>query len=290
MENYMKHIVLLLILVLLSSLLLSQSVTSNISQGTTQKNDRTTDGTLNFSVRTVTYGGRYAPRNSGVIWITNAANQFVKTIKVWAQPYRYTLIRWNASSGGNTTGAITGASLNNHQLHNVTWNWTNSQGVQVPDGEYKVNVEFTEHNATSSNMGKFKQITFTKGANPVTLTIPNETYFQNMSLIWTPIVVANSDELNPAAVLELLPGYPNPFEEQSNIRFKTDDTQLVELSILNLRGQKVLDRKLPPGKSEWTEFVWDGRNRWGERCPAGNYLVQLRQGSQIRTEKLQLLN
>lgn len=148
-----------------------------------------TGGTMNFSVRTATYNGAYAPRNAGAIWITNSQGQFVKTIKVWASQYRYTLIRWVNSSSNNTQGAITGASLNNHQLHNISWNGTNYQGTEVPDGDYKVNVEFTEHNASASNMGKFKQVTFTKGSSPVNLTIPNETYFRDMSLTWTPIVV-----------------------------------------------------------------------------------------------------
>ncbi len=148
-----------------------------------------TEGNAAFSVRTVTYNGGYAPRNAGVIWVTDSNNQFVKTIKVWANSYRYTLIRWIASSSQNMTGAITSASLNSHQLHNVTWNGKNWQNTEMPDGTYKFNIEFTEHNATAANMGKYKQVTFTKGSEPVTLTLPNETYFQNMSLNWTPVIV-----------------------------------------------------------------------------------------------------
>ncbi len=147
-----------------------------------------TEGQLAFSVRTATYNGPYAPRNAGVIWITNSQNQFVKTIKIWAASYRYTLIRWISSSGQNTQGAITGASLNNHQLHNVSWNGTDAAGNPVPDGDYKMNVEFTEHNATAGNMGKFKQIAFTKGTEPVNLTIPNEQYFRDMTLSWSPVI------------------------------------------------------------------------------------------------------
>lgn len=150
---------------------------------------RNTEGSMNFSVRTATYNGPYAPRNAGAIWVTNSQNQFVKTIKVWANQYRYTLVRWIASSNQNTTGATTGASLNNHQLHNVTWNGKNYQNVEVPDGEYKINVEFTEHNASASNMGKYKQVSFVKGPNPVNQTFPNETYFRDMQLTWTPVVV-----------------------------------------------------------------------------------------------------
>ncbi|MDP2173222.1 MAG: DUF2271 domain-containing protein [Candidatus Cloacimonadaceae bacterium] len=153
---------------------------------------RNTEGTLAFSVRTVTYNGAYAPRNSGAIWITNAQNQFVKTIKVWADTYRWTLIRWIASSNQNTTGAVTSASYNSHQLHNITWNGKNHQNLEMPDGEYKINVEFTEHNATAANMGKYKQVPFMKGINPIDITIPNETYFRDMTLGWNPIITNGS--------------------------------------------------------------------------------------------------
>ena len=148
-----------------------------------------TEGDMTFSVRTSTYNGPYAPNNAGVIWITNSQNQFVKTIKIWAATYRYTLIRWINSSSQNTQGAITSASLTSHQLHNINWNGKDYQGNDVPDGDYKINVEFTEHNASASNMGKFKQVTFTKGSAPVNQTIPNETYFRDMLLTWTPVLV-----------------------------------------------------------------------------------------------------
>ena len=163
-------------------------------EGSTFKGDSKvqTDGALAFSVLTATYNGQYRPRNAGAIWITNSQNQFVKTIKKWASNYEYTLIRWIASSGHNVVGAITSASYNTHQTHNVTWNGTNHQGNQMPDGEYKINIEFTEHNASSANMGKFKQISFNKSGEPLNLTIPNDTYFKNMSLTWTPVIVSGA--------------------------------------------------------------------------------------------------
>lgn len=165
-----------------------------------------TEGNANFAVRTATYNGAYAPRNAGVIWITDSNNQFVKTVKVWANNYRYTLIRWIANSSQNTTGAITGASVNTHRLHEVSWNGKNYQNIDMPDGEYKFNVEFTEHNATAANLGKFTQVSFIKGTQPVTLTIPNETYFRDMSLTWTPVIVngtisgiVSDEQANPLA-------------------------------------------------------------------------------------------
>ena len=181
---------LVFLLVLLSiCLLFSQQILQ--PQGMYVNELRNTDGTLTFTVRTVSYGGSYAPRNAGAIWVTNSSNQFVKTIKIWAQSYRSKLVKWVASSGNNTTGAITSASLNSHQLHTVTWNGTNTSNVAVPDGDYKINVEFAEHNATTNNPGKYKYVTFTKSAVAVDITPANETYFTNMHLTWAPVAPAN---------------------------------------------------------------------------------------------------
>lgn len=172
---------------------------------------RSVDGSVTFTVRTVTYNGPYGPRNAGAIWITNSSNQFVKTLKVWANQYRYTLVRWINSSNYNTTGAVTSASLNNHQLHTVTWNARNVAGSLVADGNYNFNVEFTEHNANSNNMGKYKTVTFAKGNTPVDQTWPNETWFRDLHLTWNPVIQngtvsgtvrgANSQALSGAVIM-----------------------------------------------------------------------------------------
>ncbi len=184
----MKKVIMPLIVILLFATLLLAEIWQNSNVGQILLDRLFTTGTASFGVRTVTYNGNYAPRNAGVIWVTDSNNQFVKTIKIWASNYRYTLIRWIASSGQNMTGAITSASLNSHQLHNVQWDGYDWQNSPMPDGEYKFNIEFTEHNASASNLGKYKQVVFSKGTEPVDLVIPNESYFQNMSLAWTPVV------------------------------------------------------------------------------------------------------
>lgn len=185
------------VIIMLAFVIILMSICLIYARQIIQPNDivvndiRNTDGTMTFDVRTATYNGAYAPRNAGAIWITNSSNQFIKTIKVWAVPYRYTLVKWIASSQNSTAGAITGASLNSHQLHSVSWNGTNASNNQVPDGDYKINIEFTEHNATTNNPGKYKSITFTKGSNPVDLIPANETYFRDMHLVWEPVPPAN---------------------------------------------------------------------------------------------------
>ena len=363
----MKNFLIIMLLTVLAAALLSGAADlAGILAG--QNGDRDTQGTLSFSVRTVTYHGPYAPRNAGAIWITNSQNQFVKTVKIWANQYRYTLVRWNASSGGNTTGAITGASLNSHQLHNVTWNGANAQGAQVADGDYKVNVEFTEHNATASNLGKYTQKTWTKGPDPVNQTIPNETYFTDMTLVWQPAVangtifgsvsngsgnpiagatvqagsysavsnasgayeitappgsydmscaasnyytqyasgvavvsgiateqnfvlqtVANSDAVNASLLLYLRGVQPNPSVNLAQISYAKESPSPVLLAIFNQRGQLVWEQYIGEGKTGNSEFVWDRRDRYGKRCPAGTYLLRLSLDGQARVRKLQLL-
>jgi flagellar hook assembly protein FlgD len=188
-KRYFALLLLCSLIFLTICLLFAQQITN--PAGVYVDQTRNADGTLTFTVRTVTYGGAYAPRNSGAIWITNSSNQFVKTLKVWANTYRWTLVRWLASSGNNTTGAITGASLNSHQLHTVTWNATNVAGALVPDGNYTVNVEFTEHNATTSNPGRYKTVSYSKSLSAVDLYPPNETNFTDMHLVWAPQPPAN---------------------------------------------------------------------------------------------------
>lgn len=141
------------------------------------------DGTVTFQVLTVTNHGSYSPRNIGAIWVTTESGTFVKTLQRWGNNYLQYLTRWHAAtSSGNTTGAVTGATLSSHSTHNLTWNCRNTSNVQVADGNYKIWVEFTETNGA----GPYTSVTFTKGASAVHLTPANTTYFHNVVLNFTP--------------------------------------------------------------------------------------------------------
>jgi flagellar hook assembly protein FlgD len=148
-----------------------------------------TDGSVSFQVLTLTNHGQYSTRNIGAIWITTESGTFVKTLKRWGNNYLQYLTKWHSfTSNGNTTGAITGATLSNHTTHSVTWNCKNTSNVEVADGNYKVWVEFTESNGS----GPFTSVTFTKGASAVHLTPANLTYFHNLVLDFTPSVVVGA--------------------------------------------------------------------------------------------------
>jgi flagellar hook assembly protein FlgD len=251
---------------------------------------RNTTGTLTFTVRTVTYNGGYAPHNVGAIWITNSTNQFVKTVKIWAQSHRDDVVRWLANSGNNTVGAVTSATLSNHQLHTVTWNGTNVSGAQVADGDYKVNVEFAEHEASSSNMGKYSVHTFTKGPANIDQTIPNETYFQNMHLVWVYVPVGNNDESDTPLLPMLNQNYPNPFNKNTNIRYYLDKSSQAIVNIYDVKGRLV--KKLADGivASGWHELTWDGKDSKGAMLPSGKYICRLQTSGKVMTRTISLVH
>ncbi len=143
-----------------------------------------TDGTATFSVTTVTDGGTYSPRNVFAVWVTDAQTNFVKTLLCRAASQERWLIQWNGDSGGNKVDGITGATRTSHGPVSVTWNARNSAGSLVPDGTYRIFVEFTERNG----QGPFTSaVSFVKGTSPVSLTPPNLPRFTSMSLTYTPL-------------------------------------------------------------------------------------------------------
>lgn len=125
---------------------------------------------LHIVVRTTPFGGRYKPKNIGAIWIETASGQYVKTVKRWARRRLPYLTRYNASSGGDVTDAVSGATLTAHQTHDVTWNLAGRDGCEIAAGAYRVAMELTDQDAP----GAFATFPFTMGSAPQTLR-PTET-------------------------------------------------------------------------------------------------------------------
>lgn len=94
------------------------------------------------------------------------------------------------------------------------------------------------------------------------------------------------DEGTPFARATLLaPNVPNPFAEQTTLRFRLGAPGPARLVIVDASGRlvrKLTDRAYPEG---YSEVRWDGCGRRGERLPNGVYFAQLKAdgGSQTRT-------
>jgi hypothetical protein len=112
----------------------------------------TTDGKVDFTVKTVTYNGDRSPKNILAIWVEDISGKFVKTLLLRADQRKQWLLTWNIKSGGNTVDAITGATLSSHQTH---------------------------------TQGPMTSVSFTKGPENSTVTPADVTNFINMNLKYT---------------------------------------------------------------------------------------------------------
>jgi len=138
---------------------------------------------LTVSVVTSTTGGNYSPKHVVAIWVENSAGTFVKTLTVYAEARKYDLTNWNSISGGNVTDATTGATQSNFGTIYGSWNGTDSKGVAVPDGTYRLCMELTDKGST----GNFSYFTFTKGTVAESQTPSNVPSFSTITIKWVPL-------------------------------------------------------------------------------------------------------
>jgi len=83
--------------------------------------------------------------------------------------------------------------------------------------------------------------------------------------------------------------YPNPFNGSTRIRYTLARDADVEITILNVRGQRVrtlVDRQESAGRHL---VSWDGRGEAGRTLASGIYLVVMRTDRQVFTRKVLLL-
>lgn len=143
----------------------------------------TTSGMLSVNFTTNSYNGKYAPKHVLAAWITDDSGAFVKSLMVYASSRKSYLTNWyKSTSSGDKTDAVTGATLNSHGALNCTWNGKNSAGTTVPDGVYKLCVEFTENNST----GRYTTFSFTKGVSSNSTDSSTQSNVLLSTLKWMP--------------------------------------------------------------------------------------------------------
>ena len=131
---------------------------------------------LHVRVRTSPFGGEYAPRHVGAIWIEDARGEFVKTIERWGKTRARNLTRWYAASNGNVVDAVTSATATSHTTHDRIWNLGNLERCEIAAGDYKLVMEHTDQDASGASI----ELPFTKGQVPVTLMPPDDAYFHDL--------------------------------------------------------------------------------------------------------------
>ena len=156
-----------------------------------------TIGELTVATTTSSAGGNYAPKNIVAIWVEDASGSFVKTLLAYAQNRKTHLNTWEASTSAagsiyNTVDAITGPTKTNHTTRTCYWDGTNTIGINVADGDYKICMELTDKNST----GNYTSFTFTKGPDAEMITPFNVPSFGSITIAWDPIPTNIIDKSN----------------------------------------------------------------------------------------------
>lgn len=89
--------------------------------------------------------------------------------------------------------------------------------------------------------------------------------------------VSNSEHSIPSPVIRLS-AYPNPFSGATTLSFDLKSPERVQMSIYNIRGQKlldILDTNLARGSHQ---IAWDGRDASGKAVSTGVYFCRLKAG------------
>ncbi len=102
--------------------------------------------------------------------------------------------------------------------------------------------------------------------------------------------VDTQDDIMIPVVSELKQNYPNPFNPITNICFSVADPEAAtEISIYNVKGQKVvtlIDDLLPAGEYNVT---WEGKNSRGNNVGSGIYFAKFRSGRFTNVKKMILM-
>jgi flagellar hook assembly protein FlgD len=82
---------------------------------------------------------------------------------------------------------------------------------------------------------------------------------------------------------------PNPFNPQTELRFELRSASRVDLSIYNVKGERVVQlvaRDYPAGRHAVT---WAGRDQSGRQVPSGTYFARFQSDGLQATQRLVLL-
>ncbi len=149
------------------------------------------DMTLTFT--TTPNGGNRAPVNDLAAWIELDQGPFIKTIGVYTtEETKINLIAWRLIAGPNDTDALLGPSRpDNLTPVTVTWNLRDKQGNLVPDGTYKIRLEFSDGIAQTTQDNRQGAFTFIKSSTPQVQTGLTNNGFIDASIDFQPVLCSN---------------------------------------------------------------------------------------------------
>lgn len=131
---------------------------------------------------TLSQQGAYAPRNVGVVWVTNASGEYIRTLDLWGTLFISQLKTWIGELPGSVqaaaeeldvTDAVSGATALAFGPREAKWNFTHYTGATAPDGVYTVHIEVTDKDET----GETVTFDLPVGAGAQDFQVPDANFF-----------------------------------------------------------------------------------------------------------------
>lgn len=113
--------------------------------------------------------------------------------------------------------------------------------------------------------------------------------FTQLDIPMIKTVDVQNNEIIPVADNFQLNNFPNPFNPSTNISFSIQNNSKVELSIFNIKGQKIttlINEHLSKGKHS---IIWSGFDQNGNQVCSGIYFYKLKVGNQESVKRMLLL-
>lgn len=193
--------------------------------------------TLNFTTTSIS-GAQYSPRHILAVWVKSSAGVYQRTLLVYASERKGYLYKWQSSSGGDKTDAISGATLSSSKAHSVTWNLKNIAGKALPQGSYVLCMEIT----SKDGQGPYREINFTVGASNYTLTPEDGSNFKGISIDFKNGTTA-IDEQSIARADDLLKVVTNPLTKSLTAVVSLEKDSETTLEIFDVNQKKVSSEK-----------------------------------------------
>ena len=107
----------------------------------------------------------------------------------------------------------------------------------------------------------------------------------------TPVYYLSDDENTISGIKSShsIKNYPNPFNPSTTISFTLTDAQNVQLTIYNIKGQKINTLVNEYCQSGAHSTLWDGNDASGKPVASGLYFYRLKTDNEINSGKLMLL-
>ena len=105
----------------------------------------------------------------------------------------------------------------------------------------------------------------------------------------TPHVEDRISEHQCNQCFKLNQNYPNPFNGATILSFQAYKAGWADLNIYNILGQRIYSLSHDCSAGEMVKILWDGRDVKGNMLSSGVYMVELTDGSERMTKKMQLL-